>query len=137
MKAADFRPYFGLQVMLQFKESIVLAKAGPNEIGVPKFNAVGKPTTREGFDARDQKEMLVQKTWEIEPQANDDAALTFTFVLAGAMVLPHPQDETKVLITYKSGSALIEMLVDPDHILLCQTVRGKQEAESRIVPAQA
>lgn len=145
MKASDFANFYGVEVMLQFKETIALAVPGEGEPRlVPRFSRNGKPVDQHGNEVSDPKLMASQRAWPIAvAQSNERSpedpiivktVPNFTYVLTGAVVLP-VQGSELLSITYKSQDALVELMIDPELIIACQVVRARQEEQRLIAQA--
>ena len=139
MNKHDFAKFYGVKVMLQFKETISLAVPGEGEPEtVPAFSKNGRPRDRNGNEVSDPALMATQRSWPIQParasSGPNQGQVEFLYVLTDAVVLPVEGSE-QIAITYKSHDALIELMIDPESILTCQAIRAREPAERLIAQA--
>lgn len=130
MKVSDFAPFFGVQVMLQFKEPIALAAPQGDKRAVPAFNRYGQTIGSRGQAVENPREAAPVDTWPVGMEQRDGKP-NFTYVLESACVLPST-DGQRLLVTYQYGQALIELLIDPEWIVACSTVRAAPDPKSII-----
>jgi hypothetical protein len=130
MKASDFAPFFGMHVLLQFKETIALAEASGPSVPTFIFGPHGIPVDADGkeLEASDdlKKRAAKRRTWPLQAAraSQGENVPVFTFLLEEAIVMPVPGGSTeRVIVSYIRGSSQIELCIDPEHILCCSVVR--------------
>lgn len=152
MKVEDFAPFYGVEVMLQLKEPIALGVASGAPRQVPCFTKEGKPANAAG-QAVDPKvnpgDIAPQTTWPIGPQRDGEgkeSKVVFTYIIEGVVLLAKVEEEEeldleppapRLVVSYKRGTTLLELLIEPELILACTAVRAHAEPEQQRLIARA
>ena len=132
MKLEDFVPFFGVEVLLQLKEPIALAVVTGTGRKVPRFTKDGKPATVSGEEAKEGEPMAAQPTWPVGAQKDAEGKTLFTYLVEGAVVLTA---KGRLVVTYRQAGALVELLIDPEFVVACSTIRDHQKEERLIAQA--
>ncbi len=133
MKLEDFVPFFGVEVLLQLKEPIALAVVTGTGRKVPRFTSDGKPAGVSGEEAKEGEPMAAQPTWPIGAQRDPEGKTMFSYLIEGAVLLTQ---KGRLVVTYRRDGALVEILIDPESVVACSTIRDQQQKEERLI-AQA
>lgn len=123
MFQSELQEFFGAQVIVQFREGVVLAKGTNKEITSPIIGADGDPKTGpNGILGRKQ----------IVPEIPDEEGKRFTLVLTGTLM--PARDGRRVYVAYEAGDFIAKLSIRPKDIYSVSVIEGRAPGSNIVQP---